>query len=184
MFYGKLPDKTYEEIKEEVVLMFEQNGVRCIPISGFEVASRMGVRLRPYSALSQEQLSISGRVDCDGYFFNDKRGIEYIYYNDEMIYERQNQTILHEVGHIVLGHKESTEEAEIEAKFFAKYAAAPPPLIHRSKASSWCDIQELFCLSMEASIYAWEYYQKWLFKTQPMRPEYETRLLKLFGFAA
>lgn len=38
---------------------------------------------------------------------------------------------MHEIGHIVLDHSEGSELAEVEARFFAKYALAPPPLIHK-----------------------------------------------------
>ena len=37
---------------------------------------------------------------------------------------------MHEVGHYALGHIKEGDEEEAEAEFFAKYALAPPPLIH------------------------------------------------------
>ena len=46
----KLSSKRCEEIKRAVVNMFVHYGVSCIPINGFEIASKMGVRINPYSA--------------------------------------------------------------------------------------------------------------------------------------
>ena len=56
-----------------------------------------------------------------------------IFYNDEKQYGRFNNTIVHEIGHIVLNHTEDSELAEKEVKFFAKYALVPPVLVHRLK---------------------------------------------------
>lgn len=36
----------------------------------------------------------------------------YIYYNDKKDYGRINNTIMHEIGHIVLDHSEDSELAE------------------------------------------------------------------------
>ncbi len=45
----KLSVERYEEIKEIIVDMFEEYHVSCIPISGFEIATRMGIKVVPYS---------------------------------------------------------------------------------------------------------------------------------------
>ena len=57
----------------------------------------------------------------DGFsLFNEGKWI--IYINDITTgYERQNNTFLHEIGHIVLNHTEDSELADSEANFFAKY---------------------------------------------------------------
>ena len=47
----KLSDDEYEYIKQEVIDLFERYCVRCIPISGFEMAMNMGIVLIPYSSL-------------------------------------------------------------------------------------------------------------------------------------
>ena len=41
----KLTDEKYEEIKEEVIHLFKLYDVNCIPISGFELAIKMGIIL-------------------------------------------------------------------------------------------------------------------------------------------
>ena len=42
---------------------------------------------------------------------------------------KQRYTKGHEVGHIVLGHKECTPETEAEADFFSAYTFAPSCLV-------------------------------------------------------
>lgn len=101
--FWKLSGKEYEFIKGEVCHIFEKYKLKCIPVSGFEIATKIGITLIAYSGLSNKKLKKAVVVSEDG-FFLEKNGHEYIFYNDIGIsYERQNWTILHEIGHIVLG---------------------------------------------------------------------------------
>lgn len=47
-----LSNARYEQIKKIIVQMFEDYGVRSVPISGFEIANRMGISVIPYSAFT------------------------------------------------------------------------------------------------------------------------------------
>ncbi len=72
-----------------------------------------------------------------------------IYYNDTANFGRMRWTILHEIGHIYLGHHDNPDDSnylleEAEADFFAKYAIANPPLVNISKCECPNDIQETF----------------------------------------
>ena len=81
--------------------------------------------------------------------FIEKDGREYSFYNDiDRCYERQNWTILHEIGHIVLDHTGHSEHEEDEANFFAKYAIAPPVLVHKIGAECPQDIYEIFDIKL------------------------------------
>ena len=151
----RLSDSRYEEIKEAVVSTFERYNVNCVPVSGFELATKMGVTVIPYSASW------------------------YIFYNDDRDYGRINNTMLHEIGHIVLNHSEDSDLAEYEVKFFAKYALVPPVLVLKLNLDSPEEIEEIFDVSYQAAIYAWDYYQKWLSRNTDYTA-YEVRLLKLF----
>ncbi|MCR5149376.1 MAG: hypothetical protein K6C35_10500 [Eubacterium sp.] len=53
--HGKLSDDIYEYIKEEACFLLEKYDVRCMPISGFEIAIKMGIKLIPYSSLGEEK---------------------------------------------------------------------------------------------------------------------------------
>ena len=176
----RLRDEQYEFIKEEVIALFVRYDVNCIPISGFELAIKMGITLIPYSSLSSQKRKVAMKISQDGFFLEGNDGRNRIYYNDLKSYQRINITILHEIGHCVLDHQSGTDEEEAEAKFFAKYASAPPPLVHRIRPHTPKEIKQVFDLSYEASVYAFDYYRKWLFHCSGYYKDYEKRLLGLF----
>lgn len=181
----RLSDETYEEIKREVIALFVRYDVRCTPISGFEISQKMEITVIPYSALVCEQQQAALRISPDGFYLEPGDGREIIYYDDSRGYERSNMTILHEIGHCVLGHDNNTDPAiaEAEANFFAKYAIAPPPLIHHFKPTCPGDIQRHFCISYEAATNALEYYRKWRLYGGYKSIAYETTLLRQFQAA-
>ncbi len=98
-----------------------------------------------------------------------------------MKYERVQNTIMHEIGHIVLGHTEDSELAEAEVKFFAKYALAPPVLMEKYNVTNIVDVLSHFDISMEAAYYALKYYQKWRKQHTDTYTDYEVRLLTQFS---
>lgn len=174
-----LSNNRCEEIKEIIVDMFEKYHISCVPISGFEIATLMNVKIVPYSAFNDRIHSLMIKKSADGFTKIDQ-GVYTIYYNDAKSYGRINNTIMHEIGHIVLGHLEESDLAEAEVRFFAKYALAPPVLIHKLKLSSPESIESIFDISYEAACYAYQYYQKWLYFGESRYTTYEIRTLKLF----
>ena len=70
----RLPDETYEFIKGEVVALFERYDVRCIPINGFELAIKLGIKLIPYSALSARKLTAVMQASPDGLYIETMSG--------------------------------------------------------------------------------------------------------------
>ncbi len=181
----KLSDDVYEFIKEEVIDLFVRYDINCTPISGFELAQKMGIIVIPYSALTAQQLEVALQTSADGFYMEPGNGKEYIYYDDTRGYERSNMTILHEIGHCVLGHNETiaSDVAESEANFFAKYAIAPPPLVPRICPTYPSDIQKHFFISYEAASHALDYYNKWLQFGDTDYTSYERALLLQFPVA-
>ena len=139
----------YEEIKQIVVDLFVHYDVRCIPVSAFEVAAKMGIPVIPYSAIPDNKRRLLLRESEDGFVVEKTAREWYIYYNDQKDYGRVNNTIMHEIGHIILDHTEDSELAEKEVNFFAKYALAPPVLIHKLKLTNAIDIARVFEISLE-----------------------------------
>ena len=180
--YWKLTDEEYEFIKGEVIHIFEKYNIRCIPVSGFEIASKMRITLMAYSGLSKRKLKKALEVSEDG-FFIEMCGKEFIFYNDiDRCYKRKNWTILHEIGHIVLDHTGHSEHEEDEANFFAKYAIAPTVLVHKIGAECPEDIYNVFDISYEAAEYAYEYYCSWKARYERINrlTVYEEKLLALY----
>lgn len=54
----RLSNFRYEQIKRIVVRVFENHGVRSVPISGFEIANRMGISVIPYSAFTPSKRAL------------------------------------------------------------------------------------------------------------------------------
>ncbi len=176
----RLSDQRCEEIKDIVVRIFEKYGIKSIPISGFEMATKIGIVVIPYSSKSLKKQKYMLEISEDG-FSTKYDGIWYIFYNDIKGYGRTNNTIIHECGHIVLDHTQESDLAEAEAKFFAKYAIAPPALIHNLKLKNEIEVYENFNISIQAAAYAFSYYQKWLAYGGKNYTNYELRLLQLFS---
>lgn len=45
----------YEEIKQIVVDLFVKYDVCCVPVNGFELATKMGIKVIPYSAIPESK---------------------------------------------------------------------------------------------------------------------------------
>ncbi len=178
----RLSDNRCEEIKNIVVNTFEALNIRCIPISGFEMATKLGTVIVPYSSKSPKAHQLMMKESQDGFSLK-RNGVWYVFYNDNKDYGRVNNTLTHECGHIVLEHTQESELAEAEAKFFAKYAIAPPVLIHKLNLKSSAEVYDRFDISYEAAQYAFEYYRKWLTYGNKDYTGYELRLLRLFDKA-
>lgn len=181
----QLKTEQYEYIKQTVIDTYLEYDVKCIPISAFELAVKMGIKLIPYSALSESKKEAAREFSMDGFSTEKNNGDWITFYNDEgNSYERINRTIMHEIGHFSLGHTgEVSDEEEMEANFFAKYALAPPPLVHRLSVINKKSIKEAFDISWEAAGYAMRYYEKWLNYGGKLYRDYEIKLLHLFQVA-
>ena len=76
----KLSDERCEEIKQKVVQLFEKYNINCVPINGFEIASKMGIKVIPYSSKTCKVRELCLKESEDG--FSIKRNNKwYIFYN-------------------------------------------------------------------------------------------------------
>ena len=178
----RLQDKSYEYIKGEVADLLFRYGIKQIPVSGIELAGKMGIKLIPYSSLSDGKLTAAKAVSPDGFYFEPGESMECIYYDDTKPARRLNMTIMHEIGHAVLGHDENTdpEIAEAEAGFFAKYILAPTPLIDCLHPCNAFEVAIVFGMSSQAANYSFSNWQKRV-AFGPQKPMYyETLILRQF----
>ena len=188
-----LSKNRYNEIDQEVIYMFEECEITTWPIDCFEIARKLHYVLRPYSSLPLEGFIAAMNFDVDGYStveMNPTTGMyEYIiYYNDTTGNEcRMRWTVLHEIGHIYLGHHDNkvrnVDVEEAEANHFAKYAIAPNPLINITHCEDATDIHNIFNVSMLASGYLYSSYQSWLHYGPRNFLPHEMHLLHLFNVA-
>ncbi len=165
----QLPKDRCKEIISVVIKTFKKYNIRNIPIDCFEIAIKMDIILKPYSSLTPDGKRKAMEISQDGFYMltKEKVGIftcmqKYIFYNENRPEKRVRFTIMHEIGHVVLDHAEASDLAESEANFFAKYALAPPPLVHEKKPEDYLELAESFDLSNECASYSFNYYKKWL----------------------
>lgn len=193
---GELTSEQCESVIMQVIDMFEECGIHTLPIDPFAIAAKLHYILVPYSALSLEYLRYALLISSDAFSRVEQilvNGIcmyrYVIYYNDRKYAPRIRWTLLHEIGHCYLGHHDHPDESlnsveEAEANLFAKYSAAPLPLINMMRDQSVAAIAHLFSISYQAATYAQEYFYKWLQWGPDDYTDYEIRLLELFDVAA
>ncbi len=190
----RLEHKRYEEIKADIIDLFEECDVHHYPLNVFDIAKKLHYNVIPYSALPElkrAQCRLLSQDGCSELDINpDTHMYEYnIYYNDSLsiVQSRIYFTILHEIGHIRLGHlDDDIDKADIikesEANFYAGYIIAPPPLVGRFSCNSPRDLCRRFKTSDEVAGYAYDRYLKWLTCGRYYK-DYEIHLLELFGVA-
>ena len=103
-----------DQIKHEVLFMYEECEVVSYPIDCYEIARKLFYTLVPYSSLTDHQLRLAMEYSSDG--FSVLRQMPdtgmyrwFIFYNDFNSNQRQRWTIFHEIGHIYLGHFENDD---------------------------------------------------------------------------
>ena len=109
--FVKLPKTLYDLIEFKVVELFEQLNIDKFPIDPFQIANSLNIKLIPYSQLSEKAQQYYHSLEVVG-FNCILDGVRVICYNDNDIIERQRFTIMHEIGHIVMKHKQDSELAE------------------------------------------------------------------------
>lgn len=62
----RLSNNRCEEIKNIVVNTFTKYNIKCVPISGFEIATKLGVTVIPYTAFSPEIQTLLLKQSDDG----------------------------------------------------------------------------------------------------------------------
>lgn len=192
---GLLTDERCDEIKREIVYMFEECEVNTIPINCFEICRKLYYVLKPYSSLSPDEYFQALCESQDAYCkveVNPDTGMNQyvIYYNDHVsCIGRIRWSIFHEIGHIYLGHHDHPDDSlakieEAEANFFAKYAMTPPPLVNATRCTSPEDIASKFHTSQEFAGNSYSYYRKWMSYGSFDYENFELKLLQLFNLIA
>ena len=77
----RLSDERLEEIKQSVVKMYEKFDINCVPISAFEIATKMGVSVIPYSAYNERTQKLMLKKSEDGFVVEKTDGSFFIFYS-------------------------------------------------------------------------------------------------------
>ncbi len=181
----RLSDERYEQIKHLVLRTFRQHKIDEIPVNPWNLARSMGIELKKYSSLSADNRKFLTTQFSGGLSWRvknpDGKSSYVIFYDDLVPIGRQRFTILHEIGHIVLRHHQDSGLADTEADFFAKYAIAPPVLIHVFGRRDYSDIAFAFGLSAECARNSLNYYNRWRRRRREKYTDYEYELVEIFA---
>ncbi len=182
-----LPKKLYDQIEEDVVKLHIELELS-IPVKPCEVAKRLGFIVHKFSEIySEENDLIELRTGNDG---NRRDGLSYfdpdvqtyvIWVNDiDSIYEEHDGfTIMHEIGHIRMGHRGDSQLAEMVANYYAAYALVPSPLPSMYKCSSFIDMADVFEISADCAYNCGRRCMNWAMYSGAIKP-YEKVLIDYY----
>ena len=146
----KLPPRKYGEIERGVLKLYCDFDIRLIPLDPLAIAQAMGCGPIPYRSLGRIAYPILKEASPDAVtcWIFDK---PFILFNDRMPTGRCSFTMMHELAHICLGHREQSKLAEIEANYFAATALCPLPLLEKSRLRVPAEIAKAFGISDECA---------------------------------
>ena len=137
--------KKYKEARDAAWAVLLRCGVKDLPVQAEDICGELGLYLRSYQA-GAEMIAYFGLTEqcakSDG-FTKLYHGQYYIFYRDDMSRQRIRFTVMHEVGHVALGHLREEGYTEInrepvpgdsllecQANIFASRVLAPACVLH------------------------------------------------------
>lgn len=129
----KQKSNIYAKLDEDALNLRIDYGFFDDYVDVFELAEYLGMKLIPYSTITEKQWASMTDIEIkDGFTVIQKSNGEqkyYTYYNDTLPHRRQRFTIAHEIKHVVYGEEEFDEKKEALADHFARVLLAPPCLV-------------------------------------------------------
>lgn len=150
----------YSLISKKVTEVYEQCKITELPLDIFKVLNHYGFQVFTYSKIRQRNEQLY-RI-CISYSKDAFQFENLIAYNEQMHTRRIPFTLMHELGHTLLSHKEETPENEREADYFSSSLLAPRILIHKRRLKTAVEIHDTFGLSYAASNRALIDYHNWI----------------------
>lgn len=163
----KIPWRRYVEIEDAVLEMYRRADARTMPLDVFEIALSLDCSPIPYRALGPQLYPALSKYSEDGFTAWHLGNKWAIYYNDRKPFVRQRFTIAHELGHVMLGHREHSALAEHEANHFAAAALCPLPLLALYDIRRVPEIARIFKISEDCAekrlrdLIRWEALEEW-----------------------
>lgn len=150
-----------QRIYQRVLDVYRTCRIRSFPIDCASILKAYGFTLYTYQDLrgtNPELYAAARKYSDDAFKFRMS-----IFYNADGVDGRIRFSLMHELGHHMLGHNEHSAEEEEEADCFASHVLAPRILIHHLLEKKDTDsIHEYFGLSYAASNSALLDYKRWI----------------------
>lgn len=150
----------HDKIMANVVSIYEKCNITTFPFHCISILEAYGFRIYTYEQLREQNLRLYQM--CISYSTDSFRFKDMIAYNEQKNSLRIRFSLMHELGHIVLGHEIDNQTSEDEANYFASNILAPRIIIHKGQYRTAEDIHLAFGLSYDASNRALASYKDWL----------------------
>lgn len=177
-----LHSTSHHTLMEKIVSIYSECNIQTFPVDCHSVILHYGFRIYTYEELKKQNRRVYELVSTyskDSFTYTD-----IIAYNEKQSKSRIPFSLMHELGHYMLGHEGDSIENEDEANEFASHFLAPRILIHKYGYRTSVEIHDAFGLSYAASNRALFSYNEWLWSISRSRPrtpsEPELQLGRLF----
>ena len=154
-----------EHIKEKVFEVYKECDIHSFPIDCFSILKHYGIRLITYKEAKEQNPELYRAISN---YSNDAfRFRMSVYYNSSNTDGRIRFSLMHELGHFILGHTEENSNNENEADCFASNMLAPRVAIEEAECSTSDDIHDKFGISYAASNRTLIDYNHWKLSERP-----------------
>lgn len=162
----------YNAVRSQAINLLLDLKIDRYPISPAQICKKKSwqlISMAEYASMCnscESEIKHSLFIGCDAYTFYNMKTSEYkiVYDRQRHFTGRENWTIAHEIGHIVLGHHKTgkagyksiiinqSERYELEADYFAGHLLSTPVILNALNVSSPDQIAHICRLSKAASI--------------------------------
>lgn len=151
----------YNKIVTATIEVFRKCDTHSFPIDCGDLLRQYGYRILTYNELlkkNSELYSLCMEYSEDAFRAGASKIVAY---NPVRPHGRIRFSLMHELGHHVLGHTGASDQNEKEANAFASHILAPRMAIHYSRCKNANDVARLFDMSFEAADNAFIDYRRW-----------------------
>lgn len=149
-----------------VYSVYKECNINSFPVDCFKILEHYHFKIKTYSELHKVNPELYRLcISCSNDAFSNI-GTYFIAYNDKANPRRIRFSLMHELGHFVLGHTGRTQENEDEADCFASYILAPRVSIRRNEFTTADEIHDYFDISYAAANRTLLDYKKWCAQKQ------------------
>lgn len=147
---------------EKVLQVYQTCHVHRFPIDCFALLEHYGLRTVTYQETQEKNPALFEAIS--GYSKDAFTFRSTVYYNTLQNHGRIRFSLMHELAHHILGHKNDCDRSdEREADQFASYLLAPRPVIEFEDLHTAEEVRDFFQISITAANIAIRDFRRWLY---------------------
>lgn len=154
------------EIRSKAADVLIECNVKQFPLDCFYILSHYDYKIYTYAQLKRKNIELYHM--CIAYSEDAFRNgaLKIIAYNETKPVVRIRFSLMHELGHHILEHKNDSPENEREANYFASNILAPRLAMYYTKSRLSEEIAGIFNISVQAAFYAVADFNEWADEVQ------------------